>query len=154
MNRRSFLLFGAVMALPVACADIAAAVRLPVSTVTVNILSVDRVSYARDDYRHESFKPGEPSTERYEEKTTYLAKAQIETVGFNDHDLSPGMVIDIRYEVSGGSAPIYARTPPLIVKAGERWTVSIFGGGKFFTGRDWKRPQPNTPVSSNQGGKQ
>jgi len=152
MNRRSLVLLGAATSLLVASAAIAPAVRLEVSTLTVNILSVDRQAYERNDYRHESFKPGEPSRESYEENTTYVAKAQIETVLVNDHGLSPGTVIDIHYAVLGGSAPIYARTPSLIVKPGERWTVNVFGGGTSFEGRGWKRPQPSTQPSSISGG--
>jgi hypothetical protein len=151
MNRRSLVLFGAACVL-VASAGVAAAVRLPVSSVTVNILSGDRLSYSRDDYHSESFKPGGASRDWYEEKTTYVASARIEIVSVNDHDLTPGTLIDIHYEVRGGSAPIYTRTPPLVVKAGERWTVDVFGGGTSFQGRGWKRAQPDTRPSSISGG--
>jgi hypothetical protein len=150
MNRRTFVLLGTAASLLVATAVIAPAARLPVSTLTVNVLSVERQTYQRDDYRHESFKPAGPTREWYEEKTTYVAKAQIEAVLVNDHGLSPGAVIDIHYEVSGGSAPIYARTPPLTVNAGERWTVGVFSGyvppkgGTSFEGMDWKQPKPNS----------
>jgi hypothetical protein len=156
MNRRSLVLLGAV-SLQVVSAAIAPAARLPVSTLTVHVLSVDRQTYERNDYRHESFKPGGSTREWYEEKTTFVAKAQIEAVVFNDHELSPGAVIDIHYEVRGGSAPIYARTPPLNVQAGERWTVAVWNGysppkgGTSFEGRDWKR-QPGTQPSSTSGG--
>jgi hypothetical protein len=156
MDRRSFVLLGA-GSLLLASAAMAPALRLPVSQVTVNILSVDRVSYTRDDYHSESFKPGGASRDWHEEKTTYVAKAQIETVVFNDHDLTPGMLIDIHYEVRGGSAPIYARAPPLVVSAGERWTLSIWNGysppkgATSFNGREWKRAEPERPPSSTSG---
>jgi hypothetical protein len=152
MNRRTFVLLGVATSLLVGSAAIAPAVRLEVSTVTVNILSVDRQTYERNDYHHESFKAGGSSSDRYEEKTTFVAKAQIETVSVDDHDLTPGTLIDIHYEVRGGSAPIYTRTPPLNVKAGERWTVDIFGGGTSFAGRAWKRPQPSSRPASISGG--
>jgi hypothetical protein len=158
MIRRTFVLLGTAASLLVATAAVAPAARLPVSTVTVNVLSVERKTYERDDYRHESFKPAGPTLERYEEKTTYVAKAQIEAVLVNDHGLSPGTVIDIHYEVPGGSAPIYARTPPLTVNAGERWTVGVFNGyappkgGTSFVGRGWSQPQPNSRPSSISGG--
>jgi hypothetical protein len=159
MIRRTFVLLGTAASLLVATAAVAPAARLPVSTVTVNVLSVERQTYERDDYHHESFKPAEPARERYDEKTTYVAKARIEAVLVNDHDLSPGTVIDIHYEVLGGSAPIYARAPPLSVKAGERWTVGIFSGytppkgGTSFVGSGWKQPQPNSGPSSISGGR-
>jgi hypothetical protein len=146
MNRLTFMLLGTAASLLVATAVIAPAARLPVSTLTVNVLSVERQTYERDDYRHESFKPAGPPREWYEEKTTYVAKAQIEAVLVNDHGLSSGAVIDIHYEISGGSAPIDARTLPPAVKAGERWTVDVFSGyvppkgGTSFEGRGWKQP--------------
>jgi hypothetical protein len=157
MNRRSLVLFGAACFL-VASAGVAAAARLPVSSVTVNILSVDRLTYSRDDYHSESFKPGGASRDWYEEKTTYVAKARIEIVSVDDHHLTPGTIIDIHYEVPGGSAPIYTRTPPLDVKTGERWTLDIWNGydppagGTSFQGRGWKRAQPDTGPSSISGG--
>jgi hypothetical protein len=152
MNRRTFVLLGAAASLLAASAAIAPAVRLPVSTLTVNILSADRQTYERNDYRHESFKPGGVSREWYEEKTTYVANAQIETVLVNDHGLTPGAIIDIHYEVSGGSAPIYARAHPLTVNAGERWTVDVFGGGTSFRGRNWRQPSSDARPSSTSGG--
>jgi hypothetical protein len=159
MNRRSLVLFGAAAAcFLVASAGIAAAARLPVSSVTVNILSVDRLSYSRDDYHSESFKPGGASRDWYDEKTTYVARARIEIVSVNDHDLTPGTLIDIHYEVLDGSEPIATRTAPLVVKAGERWTLDIWNGyeppkgGTSFQGRGWKRAQPDTRPSSISGG--
>jgi hypothetical protein len=150
MNRRTFVLLGTATSLLVATAAIAPAARLPISTLNVKILSVERQTYERDDYRHESFIPAGSTREWYEEKTTYVAKAQIEAVLVNDHGLSPGAVIDIHYEVSGGSAPIYVRAHPLTVNAGERWTVDVFSGyvspkgGTTFEGKGWKQPQPNS----------
>jgi hypothetical protein len=102
MNRRTAMLLGVAASLLAMSTAIASAMRLPVSTLTVNILSVDRQTYERNDYRHESFKLGGASREWYEEKTTYVAKAQIETVLVNDHGLNPATVIDIHYEVYGG----------------------------------------------------
>jgi hypothetical protein len=155
MNRRTLLLPGAA-ALLVASVAAAPAARLPVSTVTASILSVDRLTYSRDDYHSEFFKPGGASRDWYEEKTTYVAKARIEIVSVNDHDLTPGTLIDIHYEVPGGSAPIYTRAPPLVVQAGERWTLDIWNGysppkgSTSFNGRGWKRAQPGP--SSISGG--
>jgi hypothetical protein len=152
MNRRTLVLLGAAASLLAASIANAPAVRLPVSTLNVNILSVDRQTYERNDHRHESFKPGGTSRDWYEEKTTYVAKAQIETVLVNDHGLSPGAIIDILYEVSGGSAPMSARTPRFTVNPGERWTVDVFGGGTSFQGRGWKQPQPDARPSSTSRG--
>ena len=60
---------------------IAPAARLEVSTVTVEILSVDPQSFQRDEVRRESFKDGTISTiNTWTEKTAVIAKAQIKAV--------------------------------------------------------------------------
>jgi hypothetical protein len=136
VDRRSFLLLSAATFLFLASPDFAA--RLPISTITVNILSVGRESFERHDIRVESVELGEQSRQFYMETTIFVVKAQIETIGFDDnHHLNPGKIIDIRYEVR--------RTPDIrgepMVKVGETWTVHVFGSGTRFEGRNWQRPQ-------------
>jgi hypothetical protein len=136
MNRRSFLLLGAA-ALLVAPAATAPAARLPVSTVTVEILSVDRASFLREEYR---------ATGGWLEKTTYVAKARIETVVNTEHRLSPGGVIDIRYDVRVQQPPNpYNRSIAASLKVGDTWTLTVFGGSTSFewsgaNGRKESRP--------------
>ena len=87
MNRRSFLLLGVATSLVGASANAAPAPDLK-STRIVNVLSVDREETRRHDYRRESFKTGERSG--WEENTTLIAKARVETVLMSEFDLSPG----------------------------------------------------------------
>jgi hypothetical protein len=152
MNRRTFVLLGVATSMLVASAAIVPAARLEVSTVTVEVLSVDPQSFQRDEVRRESFKDGTISTiNTWTEKTAVIAKAQIKAVVFNDHGLSPGTIIDIQYEFVRGGGPVYVPPAPE-VKAGETWTVDIFGGGTSFKARGWKRPQPGTRPASISGG--
>jgi hypothetical protein len=158
MIRRSFLMLGAASLL-VASTSIAPGARLPVSQVTVEILSVDPQSYQRDEYRRETFKDGGAVSSTWTEKTAVITKARIKAVVLDDgHGLSPGTVIDLRYEVVRGSGPVYqARAPE--VKPGETWTVGIWNGygpprgGTSFEARGWTRPQANAPAYSNAGGR-
>jgi hypothetical protein len=111
----------------------------------VNILSVDRESFERHDIRAESVAPGEQSRQLYSENTTFVVKAQIKTIEFDDnHHLNPGAIIDIRYEVRRTT---YIHGEPM-VKAGETWTVNVFGSGAPFQGRNWQRPQWSFLVAS------
>lgn len=152
MNRWSFLLPGAMWLLVVSTA-IAAPARLPISHVTVQILSVEPQSYQRDEYRREFFKTGAISNTWFE-RTTVIAKAQIKAVLLEDgHGLIPGNVIDIHYVVERGSGPAYAPRAP-DVKAGETWEVGILGRGASFDARGWTKPQADVPASSNVGGRQ
>ena len=152
MNRISLLVLGA-MSLVVASAAVAAAARLPISRVTVQILFVEPQSHKRDEFRDESFKTGAISN-TWSERTDNIAKAQIKTVLFDDgHGLSPGMLIDMRYVVERSWRPDRAPSAP-DVKAGETWTVSIFGRGTSFEARDWSKPRTDPEASSNVGGRQ
>ncbi len=89
--------------------------------MTVDVLSVDRVSFSRKEYSNST-----------SETTKFVAKARIQKVLTNEHDLSPGSVIEIRYDVT-------VRKPPLrggrsaTLKAGETVTLSIFGSASTFT---------------------
>jgi hypothetical protein len=152
MNRRLFLRVAAMSPL-VPWADLASGARLPVSTVTVDILSVDPQSFERDEYRRESFKDGAVSS-LWTEKTAVITKARIKAVLLDDgHGLSPGTVIDLRYEVVRGSGPPYSDRAPE-VKPGETWTVGIWNGydppkgGTSFVARGWTKPQADVQTYS------
>jgi len=134
MNRRSFLLLGAAAFLPAAsAADVAPAQGLPLSMLTVKILSVDRESLDRHTYRRESFQSGE-SSGRWSEKTWFVAKAQIEAVLDNNHGLTPGTAIDIRYVVIRSSVP--AEEVVTTLTTGETMTLTVF---RNQTGFWWRR---------------
>jgi hypothetical protein len=145
MNRRFLVLFGAA-ACVIAFTANAPAARLPVSTLTVNILSVDRASFLREEYK---------ATGGWLEKSTYVAKARIETVVNTEHGLSPGAVIDIRYDVRVQQPPNpYNRSIAASLKVGDIWTLTVFGGGTSF---EWsgangrKESRPGTAPSSISG---
>jgi hypothetical protein len=133
MNRRSFLLLGAAVSLLVASADVAPAQGPPLSTLTVKVLSVDRESSMRHTYRRESFQSGE-SSGGWSENTSFVAKAQIETVLNSDHGLSPGAVIDIHYIVVRSSVP--AEQVLSNLTTGETVTLTII---RLPTGFLWRR---------------
>jgi hypothetical protein len=135
MNRRSFLLLCAAASPLVASADFAAAQGLPLSTLTVKVLSVDRESLQRHTYRRESFQTGE-SSGGWTENTAFVAKAQIEAVLDNNHGLAPGAVIEIRYVAVKSTVPAEVRDSAL--KAGETTTLTVF---RNQTGFFW-RQQP------------
>ena len=151
MKRRELLLLGAA-ALLVASAATAPAARLLISTVTVEILSVDPQSYQRDDFRRETFKDGAVSS-TWSEKTVVITKARVKAVDVDDgHGLSPGMVIDLYYEVVRGPVGPAARAPE--VKPGETWTVGVMGGvgpnkGTSFEARGWTKSY--APTNANLG---
>jgi hypothetical protein len=135
MKRRSFLFLGAAASLLVASADFRAAQGLPLSTLTVKVLSVDRESLQRHTYRHESFQTGE-SSGGWTENTAFVAKAQIEAVLDNNHGLAPGAAIEIRYVAVKSTVPAEVRDRAL--KAGETVTLTVF---RNQTGFFW-RQQP------------
>jgi hypothetical protein len=121
MNRRFVLLLsvtccGAILAAP------AGAMRLTKSKLIVNVLSVDRESSSRREYS------GGVSVET----TKFLAKAQIQEVLVNEHALSPGAFIEIRYDIDVrqpqlSKAPDRGRLNP-----GETATIWIGGDGNRF----------------------
>jgi hypothetical protein len=138
MNRRSFLLLGALSygAILVAPAGGARGMKLPTSTLTVYVLSVDSESLTR----HPSLlQHGQPYGSVTWETTTFVAKAQIQKVLNNEHDLRPGAVIEIRYDVSVRQPPL----PPLpglhraAPKPGETVTLTVWGsrGGANYSTR-------------------
>jgi hypothetical protein len=133
MNRRSFLLVGAAAFLLVASADFGATQGLPLSTLTVKVLSVDRESLQQHTYRRESFQTGE-SSGGWSENTAFVAKAQIDAVLDNKHGLMPGAVIDIRYITVKSTVPAEVRDRAM--KAGEGITLTVFRTGF------WWRQQP------------
>jgi hypothetical protein len=133
MNRRSFLLLGG--AFLVAPVNFVAAQGLPLSTLTVKILSVDLEGLQRHTYRRESFQTGE-SSGGWSESIGFVAKARIEAVITDNHGLMPGAVIDIRYGAVRSSVPAEVRDRAL--KTGETVTLTVF---RNQTGFFW-RQQP------------
>jgi hypothetical protein len=128
MTRRSFVLRAAValVAMLAASAGGAGAMRLPTSTLTVEILSNERESSNREEIRP----AGQPRIAF--ERTRFIAKARIAQVLATDHQLTPGTDIDIRYEVTvrQPAHPGFRVKPPLNV--GETVTLTVFGGQGSF----------------------
>jgi hypothetical protein len=136
MSLRSFLQWGSIAlsaVLPgamLASSTGAPAARLPVSTITVNVLSVDRESVHRDESRN----PAQPDV--VIDTGNFLARSVITKVLNTEHGLSPGAIIDIRYDVAerhppNPSFPVRAR-----LNAGETVTLTVFGRGSSFY---WRR---------------
>ena len=123
MNRRSFLLLGGAATLVVSSASAAPAPNLK-STLIVNVLSVDREETRHHDFRRESFKTGERSS-GWEENTTMIATARVETVLSSEFDLSPGAVIEFRYFTSRRSDQ---PDKPAPLNAGETRTLTLWRG--------------------------
>jgi hypothetical protein len=132
MNRRSFLMCGAIAlnaVLATTGVASAARLRLPTSTLTVNVLVVDRESFNREEIQY----PGQPAIAF--ETTKYVAKAQITKVLESEHGLSAGAVINIRYSVTVRRPPHPAFRVRPMLGAGETITLTVFGGGSSF---DWR----------------
>jgi hypothetical protein len=129
MNRRTLLL-AAATSLLVAPADAAPPPGQVKGMLTVNVLSLDRENFMRHEYLRESFKTGERSS-GWDELTTLVAKARVETVLSGDLGLNPGAVIEIRYLVSRRSEPASTR-PPATLTPGETVTISVFRGQTSF----------------------
>ena len=108
----------------------ASAVRLPVSTITVNVLSVDRESFHRD----KSLNPAQP--DGFIDTTRFVARALIAAVLNNEHGLNPGAAIDIRYDVAERHPPHPSFPVRARLNAGETVTLTVFGGGSSFY---WRR---------------
>jgi hypothetical protein len=133
MNRRALLLSGSVAlnaALLAAAMGGASAAQLPTSTVTVNVLSVDRESADREEARY----PGRSPI--VFETTKFLAKAQIAKVLKSAHGLAAGDVIDIRYSVTVRQPPDPAFRVKPTLSVGETRTLTVFGNGSSFTWRN------------------
>ncbi len=108
----------------------AVAAPLPTSTLTVNILSVDRESSKRDETRY----PGRPLV--VFETTWFRARALIAEVLKTDHKLTAGAVIDIRYSITVREPPDPAYHVRPALSAGETKTVTVFGDGDSFIWRN------------------
>jgi hypothetical protein len=132
MNRRSLLLCGSIAlnAILAALTGGASAIRLPTSTLTVNVLSVDRESFNREETKY----PGLPTV--VFETTKFVAKAKITRVLESAHGLNAGAVIDIRYSVTVRQPPDPAFRVRPTLSAGETVTLSVFGGGSSFAWRN------------------
>lgn len=130
MNRRLFLLLGSATCLAAASAGAAHRPQAK-GTVTVKVLSVDREQVVRHDFRRESFKTGERSS-GWDETTTFVARAQIETVLQSDIDLSPGAVIELRYFRSRRSEQADRPAAHNELRAGETRTLTLFRGETSF----------------------
>jgi hypothetical protein len=108
----------------------ASAARLPLSTITVNVLSVDRESFHRDERR-----PPAQSDVVFD-TTRFVARALITEVLKTDHGLNPGALIDIRYDVTERQPPHPAFPVRARLNAGETATLTVFGGGSSFIWRN------------------
>lgn len=124
INRRWFLLCGliALNAVLTGLTGRASAARLPKSTLTVNVLSVDPESTNREEVKY----PGQPDV--VFETTKFVAKVQITKILVNDHGLSVGAVINIRYSVTVRQPPDPGFRVRPTLSAGETKTVTVFGG--------------------------
>src|SRR5262249_30451726 len=100
------------------------AVRLPVSTLTVEILSVERESFKAQQYSNGLF-----------ETSSYVAEARIEKVVRTDHGLNPGDSIQIRYDVRVRRPPLPANLNIRSLRSGETVTLTVSGSGRRFTWR-------------------
>jgi hypothetical protein len=129
MDRRSFIVRGAFAAciVPLATSRAGYAARLPVSTVTVEVLAVARESIDRQTA---------PLPGVVFERSAFVAKARIVAIPHNEHGLQPGVTIDIRYRTSVRQPPdpnfrgnIKALSP------GETVTLAVFGSGQSF---EWR----------------
>jgi len=127
MNRRDFLLCGAITctAMPLA----ADAARLPVSTVTVNVLSVALVSQNVEA-------PRGSGPDVVFERSNFVAKGRIVEIPHNEHKLTPGAIIDIRYrtDVRKPADPNFRGNTRTLVE-GQTATLTVFGGGSAF---EWR----------------
>ena len=121
MNRRLFLLLG-VPYCGAALTAPAAAGRLTASKLVVNVLSVDRESSSHREYS------GGVSVET----TKFLAKAQIQEVLVNEHGLSPGAFIEIRFEVDVRQPQLPKARDRGRLNPGEVATIWIVGDGSQF----------------------
>ena len=135
MSLRSFLRGGsiALSAVPpgamLASSTGASAARLPVSTITVNVLSIDRESVHRDESRNHA-QPDVIDT------GNFLARAVITKVLNTEHGLSSGAIIDIRYDVAERHPPHPLFPVRARLNAGETVTLTVFGRGSSFY---WRR---------------
>jgi hypothetical protein len=131
MNRRLFLAAAPFSILVSALAGRGNAARLPLSTLTVQVLSVDQESFSRTPTMTSY---GEPVGGMWFETTHFVAKAQIQKVLQTDHDLTAGRVIEIRYTVRVRTPRALPGSNPSL-KAGETVTVTVSGGGDRYAWR-------------------
>jgi len=133
---------GAILLAP---ADGARAAKLRDSTLTVNVLSVDRQCFNREEFK-----------DRSRETTSFAAKAQILAVLNNEHGLSPGAVIEIRYDVVVWQPRLPGIRDSRTLKTGETVTLTVIGEGTTFqwqwTGRERPCPRPSSGTAVRSGG--
>ena len=108
------------------CAVMAA--RLPTSTLVVQVLSVDRVSFNRVPSR---ISQGHAVGDVWWETTGFVAKARILNVIRTDHGLAPGETIDVSYKIRTATPPP-SPFHDVPLKAGQTVTLEVMGGnGKY-----------------------
>lgn len=132
MNRGSFFICGSIALNAVLLMSISAAsaARLPTSTLTVSVLSVDRESVNRQESQYS----GQPAI--IFETTKFVAKAQVINVVESDRGLSAGAVIDIRYRVTVRQPPHASFRVKPSLNAGEIKTITVFGSGSLYNWRN------------------
>jgi hypothetical protein len=128
MNRRIFHLLSAACCVAVLAALTGAtrAWKLTTSKLIVKVMSVDRESSSRREYS------GGVSVET----TKFVAKAQIQEVLVNEHGLSPGAIVEIRYAVDVRQPPLPNARDRGRLNPGETTTVTVAGGGTRY---EWIR---------------
>jgi hypothetical protein len=109
----------------------AMAVRLPTSTLVVQVLSVEQVSFNREPAM---ISQGRVVGDRWLETTGFIAKVQILNVIRTDHGLAPGETIEIGYKIRTATPqPSSFHDAPL--KQGENVTLEVMGGNGRYERR-------------------
>jgi hypothetical protein len=116
------ILIAAASTVAIAFLGAALAARLPISTLTIEVLSVEEKLSKSETYAN-----GQTI-----ETTTFVARAKIQKIVQTDHGLSPGAVIDILYRRTRPSLP---GRPNRFLEVGETVTLDVFGSGHSFTWR-------------------
>jgi hypothetical protein len=132
MKRRSFVKYWtiALSAILLGPTGGASAARLPTSTLTVDVLSVEPENVNREETKF----PSRPTV--VFETTKFVAKAKINKVMQTDHGLSVGDVIVIRYRVTTRQPPDPGFRVRPSLSAGQIVTITVAGGGGSFTLRN------------------
>jgi len=94
--------------------------KLPTSTLTVNVLSMDRQSFDRQEFKEASGRNASRET------TSFVAKARVQTVLQSDHNLSPGVVIEIRYDVVVRQPRLPGAYDHRTLNTGETVTLTVY----------------------------
>ncbi len=128
MHRRSFLSLLAASCSALVPAGSGNAMKVPISTLFVDVLSVEHVASDRKDYRDRNGRHFTRQTD------SIVAKVRIRQVIETDHHLAPGAIIEIKYDAVTYRPPM----PELSAKAGgeliagETVRVTVFGSGSSF----------------------